>query len=155
DAAAAVAEARARRLDHDAVLRLCRELAATPIDPRTLRAYAVAVSGTMTTLLWHGETALIARLFDALDRIEASTTDPATCAWIYIARAWRVLREGDQAESMLFDAEAERCFAEVGDQRNACMQRANVGYGELMLGAFERAEESLRDAIAVATRIGL
>jgi tetratricopeptide (TPR) repeat protein len=110
----------------------------------------------MSTLLWYGPPELAISLFDRLDLIESGTVDdPAVGAWIRVARSWRALHAGDHAAAMLLDAAAEDCFTAVGDFRHACMQRANVGYGELMLGAFARAERSMREAIVGATRIGL
>ncbi len=155
-AAAAVAEASARRLDHPRVLELCAELVELAIEPACHRAYAYAVARTMSSLLWYGDRALADRLFARLDQIEIeSAADPAVGAWVRVARSWLAMRDGDQASAMLLDASAEDCFTAVGDFRHACMQHANVGYGELMLGAFARAERSLREAIAGATRIGL
>jgi len=152
-AAAAVADACSRRLEHARVLELCRTLAATEVTPPLHHAFAHAVATTMTTLLWHGDAALTEQLFAQLARIE--TTDPATLAWIYYARAWRALHDGAQAESLALDQKVEQCFTEVGDLRQACRQQASVGYGQLMMGANVAAERSLLDAIAIATRIGL
>jgi tetratricopeptide (TPR) repeat protein/predicted Ser/Thr protein kinase len=153
-AAAAVADARARRLEHEAVLALCKTLAALPLEPEMHRAYAHAVAVTMTTLLWHGDRVLAEQLFTQLERV-AAAGDPASMAWVYTARSWRALRDGDPAASLAFDELGEECFGAVGDLRNACRSRANVGYGQLMLGAYAEAEASLREAIAGATRIGL
>jgi len=112
---------------------------------------------TMTTLLWHGDEPLIERLLAQLDRVEreVGAVDPVALAWVCAARAWRHLRHGDPAGSLAMDQRCEQCFTVVGDLRHACRQHANVGYGELLLGAFDRAEASLREAIAIATRMGL
>ena len=153
-AAASVIDARAKRLEHAKVIELCHTLAATELSPSLHRAYTHAVSKTMTTLLWHGEPELVGRLFAQLDRIEAGA-DPVTLAWISSSRAWRALREGDHAASLDFDQRCEECFTLVGDRRHACQQHANVGYGELMIGAFDRAERSLKEAIEISAQIGL
>ncbi len=156
-AAGSVSEACAKRLEHTKVIELCRALAETPLSPPLHRAYTHAVATTMTTLLWHGDPTLIARLFAQLDRVEvdAGGDDPVALAWIYSARAWRALREGDHAASLVLDQKVEECFTLVGDLRHACQQHANVGYGEMMLGAFDRAERSLGEAIVMSTQIGL
>ena len=156
-AAAACADASTRRLEHGKVLELCRALADTAPAPGTDAAYAHAVAMTMTTLLWHGDEPLIERLFAQLDRVEheVGAVDPVALAWVCSARAWAALRHGDPAGSLAMDQRCEQCFTIVGDLRHACRQHANVGYGELMLGAFDRAEASLREAIAIATRMGL
>ncbi len=148
-AAAHVIDASGRRLDHARVLALCAQIA--DLEPEPAAAHAIALA--MTTLLWQGAPELVDRLFALLDRLD--TLDPTTLAWIYTARAWRALRDGDHAASLVLDQRVEECFTAVGDQRNACRQHANVGYGELMLGAFEPAVSSLREAIAIATHIGL
>jgi serine/threonine protein kinase/tetratricopeptide (TPR) repeat protein len=154
-AAAAVADACSRRLEHARVLELCRTLAATDVTPPLYHAYAHAVATTMTALLWHGDAALIEQLFGKLAAIEAAGVDPATAAWIYYAQAWRALHDGDMVGALEFDQKVEHCFTEVGDLRQACRQHASVGYGQLMLGANAEAEKSLRESIAIATKIGL
>jgi eukaryotic-like serine/threonine-protein kinase len=154
-AAAAVADACSRRLEHPRVLELCRTLAAIDVTPPLAHAYAHAVATTMTTLLWHGDAEVIEQLFAKLELIATAGADPATSAWIYYAQAWRALHAGDHAAALAFDQKVERCFSEVGDLRQACRQQASVGYGQLMLGANLEAERSLRDSIAIATRIGL
>lgn len=155
-AAAAVADASSsRRLEHARVLDLCRTLAATSVTPALHHAYAHAVAKTMTTVLWHGDAALVEQLFGKLVQIEAADSDPGTRAWIYYARAWRALHAGDNVAALALDQKVEHCFTEVGDLRQACRQHASVGYGQLMLGANAEAERSLRESIAIAKRIGL
>jgi tetratricopeptide (TPR) repeat protein len=130
-------------------------LAATDVTPPLYHAYAHAVATTMTALLWHGDAALVQQLFDKLAAIEAAGVDPATAAWIYTAQAWRALHDGDMVGALEFDQKVEHCFTEVGDLRQACRQHASVGYGHIMLGANAEAEKSLRESIAIATKIGL
>jgi tetratricopeptide (TPR) repeat protein len=65
------------------------------------------------------------------------------------------MREGDLARCIILDAQMVECFTQVGDLRHACQQRGNLGYDELMLGANARAERSLRDTVATASRSGL
>ncbi|HTL35054.1 MAG TPA: protein kinase [Kofleriaceae bacterium] len=154
-AAAAVADACSRTLEHARVLELCRTLAAVDVTPPLFHAYAHAVATTMTTLLWHGEPALSEQLFAKLARIETAGTDPATRGWTYTAQAWRALRAGDMAAALMLDQKVEQCFTEVGDLRQACRQQVSVGYGQLMIGANADAERSLRESIAIAARIGL
>ncbi len=154
-AAAAVAEACTRRLEYARVTELGCTLAETEVPLPLHRAYAHAVAMTMTTLLWHGEPALIERLFTRLEHVERAGAGPAALAWIYYARAWRALHDGDHAAALALDEKVEQCFTVVGDMRQACRQQASVGYGQLMLGALAAAEHSLREAIARSTHIGL
>jgi eukaryotic-like serine/threonine-protein kinase len=155
-AAAAIADARTRQLQHAEVIVLCRDLADAALTPETCRAFVRAATLAMPTLLWHGDTELVTRLFIQIDRVEAEVGgEPATLAWVHTARSWRAMRDGDLAACLVLDSASERCHAELGDLRHACQQRASVGYHELMLGGFAEAECSLRDAITIATRMGL
>jgi tetratricopeptide (TPR) repeat protein/predicted Ser/Thr protein kinase len=157
-AAAALAEAYGRRLETDKVIELCRLLDALPTTTTTSRAYAHAVALGAPALLYSPrDVQLTERLFEKLDQleIEALGTDPAALAWIFHARSWRAMRDGDLAGCLVIDTRVVECFTAVGDLRHACQQRANLGYDELMLGAFAHAERSLTEAITIATRIGL
>ncbi len=156
-AAAALADARERRLEHAKTRALCYALADVDPTPATFRAYAHAVAMTMSTLLWHVEPSVCEQLFTKLDHIEraARGSDPAALAWIYHARSWRAMRAGDVAACLVLDTRVVEYFTAVGDLRHACQQRANVGYDEVQLGAFARAEVSLRTAISIASRVGL
>ncbi len=156
-AAASRIDALTRLLDADQVIALCRVLGDTPTTPATHRVYAQAVAMTMSTLLWQADAALIARLFGRLDAIAdaIAATEPATLAWILHARSWRAMSEGDFGGCLALDTRVVECFEAVGDLRHACQQRANVGYDQLHLGAFSLAETSLRDAVAIAIRLGV
>ncbi len=156
DAAAAVAQAAARQLAHDRVTELVRTLATLAIEPHARRSFTHAVAMTMTSLLWNADPDLVARIFERLDESEAAADgDPVTLAWVGASRAWRAMREGDHVAALELDRQVETYRRAVGDIRNACQQRANVGYGEMMLGDYEHAERSLREAIETSTRIGL
>jgi serine/threonine protein kinase/tetratricopeptide (TPR) repeat protein len=157
NAAATVADAWCRLLVHGDVIALCRTLIALPVTPTNQGAYCHAVAMTMPTVLWHTDANLDVALFARLDEVEATlgTSDPIALGWICCARSWRALRDGDLGRCHALDSKVVECFALVGDLRHACQQRAYVGYDELMLGAYPRAELSLREAIAVAERMGL
>jgi serine/threonine protein kinase/tetratricopeptide (TPR) repeat protein len=156
-AIANVAYACERRLDRARVIALCEVLAGTTVAPETYRAYVHAVAMTASTVLWHGDVTLQNRLLARLDGIAAAIGDgdPVAVAWILLTRAWRSMRDNDLSTSLALDMRVSACFMAVGDLRRGCQQRGNVGYDELMLGAFDRAEQSLRDAIAMSERIGV
>ena len=46
-------------------------------------------------------------------------------------------------------------FDEAGDTRNACVQRANRGFSLLPLGDYVEGERELREAMEIASRLGL
>jgi predicted ATPase len=160
-AAGTVADACGRRLEYEPVIELCTQLVEVPSTVSTYRAYAYAVAMATQAALWVGDPDVLARLYARLDEIEKdagaapANTHAAALAWIYSARSWRAMRDGDLAQCVVLDTNMVECFTEVGDLRHACQQRGNLGYDELMLGAFTRAERSLRETIATATRYGL
>ena len=156
-AVAAVVESRGRRLEHEHVLALAEQLADLTPPAATHRAYVQAVAMTIPTILYQPSGDLIERLFAILDRIEREigTGDPATLAWICHAHSWRAMRDGDLGGCLERNWRTIECFVAVGDLRHACQQRGNIGYDEFQLGAFARAEASLRETIVAATRIGL
>ncbi|APR79897.1 Putative serine/threonine-protein kinase pknB [Minicystis rosea] len=89
-------------------------------------------------------------LASARGRAEAGTEEePMVRAWIFVAIAELSMHGGDPAGYLSHLESAVTCFAEAGDARNACLQRANIGNGYLQLGAYARAKGLLREAIAV------
>ena len=89
-------------------------------------------------------------LIRARERAEPHTEDePMVRAWIFVAIAELAMHSGDPAGYLGHLENAVMCFGEAGDARNACLQRANIGNGDLQLGAYARAKGLLREAIAV------
>lgn len=70
-------------------------------------------------------------------------------AWIFVAIAEFAMHAGDPAGYLAAMESAVGAFADAGDARNVCLQRANIGNGYLQLGAYARAKGLLREAIAV------
>jgi hypothetical protein len=67
---------------------------------------------------------------------------------------WELLYTGDLGAYRARNAAAAASFERAGDIRAACLQRANVGFSCLLVGAFADAERVLRDLLAVADRMG-
>ncbi len=77
-------------------------------------------------------------------------------AHLHRARASRgLMRDGDPATFLDELQRGLQCFEELGDEREACFQRANIGYGYLGLGLWADAERELRTVIPIAERLGL
>ncbi|MCG8416383.1 MAG: protein kinase [Proteobacteria bacterium] len=97
--------------------------------------------------------ALLAMLEDRIG--EPERADPVVAAHLHFARA-RSPAALDDPSMML--VELEQCaarFAQIGDRRQAALQRNNVGYAKSELGLFEEAESDLRSALADAERLSL
>ncbi len=94
-------------------------------------------------------------------RIEArlaggAALDPAILGHVYRARATRsqLVARDPSAHAMWLQCSVA-AFDEAGDLRNACIGRANRGFGLLVLGSYEESENELRAAMQTASRLGL
>jgi ATP/maltotriose-dependent transcriptional regulator MalT len=96
---------------------------------------------------------LIARLrTEAGEQAELEAPVVAQLQQLY---AFRASYAGDPGACLEGFEAALAAFESVGDRREACAVRSNLGFIFLELGDFERAEEALRGALAGAERLGL
>jgi hypothetical protein len=80
--------------------------------------------------------------------------EPMLAGHVHFSRAFRAETVGANPAAVLHETEqCVACFEAVGDLRQACLHRRNVGYAKLELGLFEAAEADLRDALATAMRL--
>ncbi len=98
---------------------------------------------------------------DAADRVlgRAPTglaqREPGQAAWLLRARAWRALAAGDPAAYGMLMRHSAISFDEIGDLRNACVQRANVAYSAMILGQYDDADARFREAITEASTLAV
>jgi hypothetical protein len=76
-------------------------------------------------------------------------------ASIYQARAIRAMFGGDVGAFLGFISAAADAFERAGDLRSAGTQRANQAYAYIELGAYDAAQQWLRQVVATAERMGL
>jgi len=127
------------------------ELAALEAAGEVPPAHIVAACRLAISLVRAGD---VERATQALAHARAkaeagSEEEPMVRAWIFVTIAELAMHGGDPAGYLGHLESAVACFAEAGDARNACLQRANIGNGYLQLGAYARAKGLLREAIAV------
>ncbi|NUP06162.1 MAG: protein kinase [Polyangiaceae bacterium] len=93
----------------------------------------------------------------ALSQIPAGLAqkDPATAAWFYRARAWRAMASGDPCGCGMLMKRSFASFDQVGDVRNACVQRVNLAHAALCVGQLEEAADGFASAIEHASELGL
>jgi tetratricopeptide (TPR) repeat protein len=80
---------------------------------------------------------------------------PGVTAAIHAARAFDRLYSGDLGGYLHHTVQAVVRFEQAGDQRVATLYRINVAYALIEVGAYERAKETLEQAMTTATRMGL
>ena len=120
--------------------------------PRVLGACRVAGSLFYGGLVERGN-ALLARVEAGGAKVIAD--DPIASAWVHYARSMRATVRSDPEDEHVALERAVVAFDAVGDRRNACLHRVNMGAGLQNLGMLELAEEHLRKATADAERMGL
>jgi len=156
-AAGEVALAAGNLGDDSSLLAIFEVLTKLNADGEAGGPHVIAVARVALQLLMAGHHEQVEVMFAALDDLERRTVaiDPEVLASVHRARALRALFAGDAGTSVSeFEAAAKR-FDEVGDYRNACVQRINVGSCTNELGDWARSESALREALANAERMGL
>jgi tetratricopeptide (TPR) repeat protein len=147
------------KLGHqDRVVSAAQELEhGAPESDAAMAAYVVATARAVAQLLFIGRYDLAGTLLARLDReLKAGGGElMAVAGWVDDARSTRAMLAGDMAACLVLTADAAKKFEEAGDLRNACTERGYVGYGYMELGLYADAERVLREAIAVAGRMGL
>lgn len=121
------------------------------------RPFAMAAARTAIFLIYANRIDLASAILDrdlaVLDM--ASRNDPAIMAQIHNAHAVRALFLGDPGTSLERLSAGLRSHEQAGDLRGACAQRVNVAYAYVEVGAYEEAEQVLRQALQDAERMGL
>ncbi|HEY8040821.1 MAG TPA: protein kinase [Polyangiaceae bacterium] len=118
-------------------------------------ARVVAWARAAVSLVFAGLNTLAAGLFDRIDRAEVDPADRSVEGRVHQARATRAIVTGDLSRYLEHTSASAVAFEAAGDARTACVQRSNAGYALAMLGAYEQAEEALREALFTAERMGL
>jgi tetratricopeptide (TPR) repeat protein len=102
------------------------------------------------------EAALLLDVAEEAGRHPRVASDPAVAGQLCVGRAFRALHvEGDHAAHATWIAEAAASFERAGDLRRTCTHRGNHGFALLQLGRTSEAEDTLRVALHLATRLGL
>ena len=129
----------------------------TDAAPGALAAQIVCASECSIQLTFGGNYAAADSLLDAMARKvpELAATDARATAAFEQTRATRAFTAGDLGVSLAGFSGALAAFEQAGDQRNACIVRANVGFALTELGDFRGAEEALRRSYASGRRMGL
>ena len=149
-AAGIAAESSGKLGDRKALLALAESLLALKRAPDGPQAVAFVRTAAQVFLAGRGKEG--SALIDAVENV---TADPRSQAFVDHGRSVRALFLGDLGAYRELKASAVDGFDRGGDQRNACAQRAKLGYASMLLGAYSEAERDLKAAHAQAERLGL
>jgi len=119
-------------------------------------AHAVASARAATQLFLSGKQDLATQLIETLERVpeEVKKNNPAVAARINVARYYRAICGGDPGSGVDYAANAAELFERAGDLRSACVQRGDMAYAQVELGAYEQARSTLREVLSLAERLG-
>jgi tetratricopeptide (TPR) repeat protein len=118
-----------------------------PVEaPHLVAAARLAVSLVRAGLVERADQVLASARRRAAEHTEE---EPMVRAWIFVAAAEFAMHTGDPTGYLAHLEAAVVGFADAGDARNACLQRANIGNAYMQLGAYARAKGLLREALAV------
>ncbi len=155
-AANEAAESKGKIDDVAALEHLGQALHNTPASDRhALGPRMTAIANLAFQLFSHASNSLALALLDDVEEAAQGVTEPGILARIFQARSSRSMFTGDVGAYLDSEQAAAAAFERAGDLRYACVQRGNVGYACLEIGAYAEAERALRDALDQATRLGL
>jgi hypothetical protein len=116
---------------------------------------AVAAARTALGLTLRGRLALADRFLARITALEHAVREPVALAQIDRARSARAMLRGDLGEHLSRTEAAVAHFSVAGDQRNACLTRSTLAFGQAMVGRYEEASHELEGALATSVRMGL
>jgi tetratricopeptide (TPR) repeat protein len=151
--------ASARRGDYDSVERWFRAAHGHAPKPGAGRDQIVCLCRGCFQLIFAGRLARADELLAAIaGMVEqqggTALLDPLTLAQVEHVRGVRAAHGGDVGRFLVHLEAAVAAFERAGDRRNAGLERPTVGWCFAEIGMFERAEQILVDALALAGELG-
>ncbi len=98
------------------------------------------------------------RLLEEIEHItgDAAGADPIVQAELHLCRGARAYEHDGSLERAIEEFElTTACFEKVGNHRQACLNRCNVGFVKGEMGRLREAERDQRNALSTARRLGL
>ncbi|WP_437518570.1 protein kinase domain-containing protein [Sorangium sp. So ce1099] len=137
------------------------EAIAAPALEGAESARSTCLCAGAATLAFAGRPAVVDALIAAVERAlcdgapTGAGAGAEVVAGLHQALAFRAMSGGDPGACVTGLEAALAAFEQVGDRRNACITRANLGYSYGELGDFGGAEAALRSVLEAADRMGL
>ena len=155
DAGARVGGASMRLGEHEKLLATAVDVLAAECAPGAELARIGAMARLASQLLYAGHAREGRLLLVEVDSVDlASLGDDPVRAPVQSTHAERALAAGDFGTYLAHMIEIRDFYARLGDLRNGCWARGNVAYAQMILGAYEDAEKTLRLNVADGLRLG-
>jgi hypothetical protein len=116
----------------------------------------VAASEAISTLMHAGRAHLASTLLSLVEQAPAKRMEPVAAAHLHVMRSLRgQMIDHDPSALPTHLGPAAQCYEAAFDTRNACVMRANLGYGLLLIGEQSEAIRTLTEAMTTATQLRL
>jgi tetratricopeptide (TPR) repeat protein len=152
---AVIAAAKHGDLEH--VEERVREVRAATPEFGARSAQVICLSWAANYLIFGGRYQAADELIRTIAELagDLSEIDLQSVALVHQVRSVRASVSGDLGACLMGMEAALMAFEQAGDLRNACAIHTNMGYVYCELGDLDRADGSLRQAMAAADRMGL
>ncbi len=145
------------RADHEVLARTVAALRAATPEPGSCAERLIAAAHAVVQLNHTGRYDLAESL---LTWTRARATDelasePQVVGWIERAAFMRAASNLEPGPLLLAGDASTAAFTAAGDLRMACYQGMNLGYGKIVVGLYEEANEVLESAAVMARRLHL
>ncbi|MHB8419933.1 MAG: serine/threonine-protein kinase [Myxococcales bacterium] len=156
-AASEAATAAHRVNDLPRLHELAQALLAAATRPEAAGPFTIAAARLVWGLFTRGLNEEGRALLDAVGdaALRGAGREPAEAAAIELAHATRTMLAGDTGAWLEHEQRVLAHYRDAGDLRHAAEELGHVGYAWLDVGAFEKAAETLGQALAEAERLGL
>jgi tetratricopeptide (TPR) repeat protein len=146
-----------QRGDNDEVERWAALVAEAESSADARSAHAICLSRILTQLVAAGRMKEVPRCLARARELTHSvaTSDPQAVEWIERVNAAVCLRASDFAGALDAAIRAATAAQICADERGLCFARIVGATGHLLLGDFESAEQSVRQGLALAERLGV
>jgi tetratricopeptide (TPR) repeat protein len=158
DVVGELAVAQGKRDDIAQVEALIAEIGAAGDPGGQATGRQVALAKVIQILFADGHRARASELLIALEMSlgPLEQAEPLVAANVHFARAFCAdTLLSDPAAVLIETEKCAACFEAIGDARQACFHRTNVGYAKFELGLFRDAERDLRAALTMAERMAI
>lgn len=148
----------ARLSDFATVEKRFDEASRTPAtgDAAADTAQVVCLCRSTFQMIFHGRFATSDAMLERIDALagDASRFDPLTAAQIHHVRGVRAIHAGCVSTFLEHLEKAVASFEAGGDRNNVLLERTTVGWCWAELGAFELAEQKIRENFAACVTAG-
>jgi tetratricopeptide (TPR) repeat protein len=141
---------------HEQLVAIAKTLLAVRWDATRSAAPLIAASRAVPRLMFAAQRPLATQLLEQIAKLELSIVeDPLAEPWFKMALASASMISGDRSQFIYYIQDTIRGFERLGDQRTACLQRMDLGFGLFQIADYAGVVTTLSQVIKEAERLNL